>query len=109
MKPQRAQSFSLCSPNEFPLKEITEKVISCSIEVHSTLGPGLLENVYEEALGYEFTLRGITHERQKEINLKYKGKDIGRHRIDFLVENEVIVEIKAADGLNKIYEAQLLT
>ena len=109
MKPQRAQSFSLCSPNEFPLKEITEKVISCSIEVHSTLGPGLLENVYGEALGHEFTLRGISHERQKEINLKYKGKDIGRHRIDFLVENEVIVELKAVEGMNKIYEAQLLT
>ena len=109
MRPQRAQRFSLCTPNEFPLKEITEKVISCSIEVHSMLGPGLLENVYGEALGVEFTLRGITHERQKEINLQYKGKDIGRHRIDFLVDNEVIVELKAVEGMNKIYEAQLLT
>jgi GxxExxY protein len=71
MRPQRAQRFSLCTPNEFPLKEITGKVISCAIEVHSTLGPGLLENVYEEALGHEFTLRGIVYERQKEINLQY--------------------------------------
>ena len=109
MKPQRAQRFSLCSPNEFPLKEITEKVISCAIEVHSTFGPGLLESVYEEALGYEFTLRKIVYERQKEINLKYKGKEIGKHRIDFFVDNEVIVELKAVEALNRIYEAQLLT
>ncbi len=109
MRPQRAQRFSLCTPNEFPLKEITGKVISCAIEVHSMLGPGLLENVYEEALGHEFTLRGIVYERQKEINLQYKGKEIGRHRIDFLVEDEVIVELKAVEGMNKIYEAQLLT
>ena len=109
MRPQRAQRFSLCTPNEFPLKEITGKVISCAIEVHSTLGPGLLENVYEEALGHEFTLRGIVYERQKEINLQYKGKEIGRHRIDFLVEDEVIVELKAVEGMNKIYEVQLLT
>ena len=109
MRPQRAQRFSLCTPNEFPLKEITGKVIYCAIEVHSTLGPGLLENVYEEALGHEFTLRGIVYERQKEINLQYKGQEIGRHRIDFLVEDEVIVELKAVEGMNKIYEAQLLT
>jgi hypothetical protein len=68
MKPQRAQSFSLCAPDEFPLKEITEKVISCSIEVPSTLGLGLLENIYGEAFGHEFTLRGIAHEWNKRIN-----------------------------------------
>ncbi len=56
MKPQRAQRFSLCPPKEFPLKEITEKVISCALEVHSTLGVGLLENIYGEALGHEFSL-----------------------------------------------------
>ena len=60
-------------------------------------------------MGHEFTLRGIVCERQKEINLRYKGKEIGRHRIDFLVENEVIVELKAVEAMNKIYEAQLLT
>ncbi len=69
MKPQRAQRFSLCPPKEFPLKEITEKVISCALEVHSTLGVGLLENIYGEALGHEFSLRGIVWEGQKEINL----------------------------------------
>ena len=57
MKPQSPQRNTLCSPKEFPLKDITERIISCAIEVHSTLGPGLLENVYEEALSYEFKLR----------------------------------------------------
>jgi len=109
MKPQRSQRNSLCSPKEFPLKEITQRIISCALEVHSTLGPGLLESVYEEALAHEFTLRGIRHIRQKEINLNYKGKDVGRHRIDYLVEDKVIVEIKAVEALHRIYDAQVLT
>ncbi len=54
-------------------------------------------------------MRGIEYERQKSINLKYKGKDIGKHRIDYLVEREVILELKAVEAIHKIYEAQLLT
>ena len=94
---------------DFPLKDITEKIISSAIEVHSTLGPGLLENIYEEALAYEFELRSIRYEKQKEIGLKYKDRDIGKHRIDFLVEDQVVVELKAVGTMHKIYEAQLLT
>jgi len=97
------------SPKEFPSKEVTERIISCAMEVHSTLGPGLLESVYEEALAHEFTLRGIKYEKQKEVSLKFKGKDIGRHRIDFLVENEVVLELKAVESMHKIYQAQILT
>ena len=93
----------------FPLKDITEKIISSAIEVHSTLGPGLLENIYEEALAYEFELRSIRYEKQKEVGLKYKDRDIGKHRIDFLVEDQVVVELKAVGTMHKIYEAQLLT
>jgi len=94
---------------EYPLKDITEKIISSCIEVHSNLGPGLLESIYEEALVYEFDIRKIKYERQKDINLKYKGKDVGKHRIDFLVENEVVLEIKAVKAFNKIFEAQVIT
>jgi GxxExxY protein len=97
------------SPKEFPLKDVTEKIIVCAIEVHSTLGPGLLESVYEEALAHEFTLRGINYEKQKDINLKFKGKEIGKHRIDFLVGNEVVLELKAVETMHKIFEAQILT
>jgi GxxExxY protein len=109
MKPQRPQRNTLCTQKEFPLKDIKERIISCSIEVHSILGPGLLENVYEEALSYEFKLRDIVYERQKEITLKYKGKVVGKHRIDFMIEDKVIIELKAVEAINKIYEAQLLT
>lgn len=100
---------SLCTPKEFPLKEITQRIISCAIEVHSTLGPGLLESVYEEALAHEFDLRKINYQRQKPIRVKYRDKDVGHHWIDFLVEAEVILELKATDGMPKIFEAQRLT
>lgn len=109
MEPQRAQSNFLYPQREYPLKDVTERIISCAIEVHSALGPGLLESVYEEALEHEFILRGIPHERQKEISLQYKGKNIGKHRLDYLVEDQVIVELKAVEAMNRIYEAQLLT
>ena len=58
---------------------------------------------------YEFELRGIQYERQKEMGLRYKGREIGSHRIDYLIEDQVIVELKAVEAMNKIYEAQLLT
>ena len=116
IKPQRAQREqraqrlnSSLSQDEFPLKDITEKIIAGAIEVHTALGPGLLESVYEKALAYEFELRSIKHERQKSINLMYKGKDIGKHIIDFLVEDEVIVELKAVDTFHDIFQAQVLT
>ena len=73
MKPQSTQrNNTLCSQKqkEFPLKDITDRIISCAIEVHKTLGPGLLENLYEEALEYEFELRGIQYERQKEMDVE---------------------------------------
>ena len=109
MKPQSGQRNSLYPQKEFPLKDITERIISCAIEVHRTLGPGLLENLYEGALEYEFDLRGIYYERQKEIGLRYKRRVIGQHRINYLVENQVIVELKSVALMNTIYEAQLLT
>ena len=108
-KPQSSQRKILCSKNEYPHKDITGEIISCGIEVHSKLGPGLLESIYEEALAFEFELRNISYERQKEIFLKYKGRQMGKHRIDFLVENEVIVELKSVEVLHSIYKAQLLT
>jgi GxxExxY protein len=109
---KRAQSIPL-SPQklqkEFPLKELTEKIISAAMEVHTKLGPGLLESLYEEALSYEFDLRNIKYERQKSINLIYKGKAIGDHRVDFLVEDEVVLEIKAVNQFADIFKAQVLT
>ena len=73
------EKTSVDSKNDFSLKDITQHIISCAIAVHSVLGPGLLESVYEEVFAREFSLRKLCYERQKEICLRYKGKDIGSH------------------------------
>lgn len=95
--------------NSYPHADITEKIISCAIEVHKILGPGLLESIYEESIAHEFDLRNVKYERQFSIGLKYKGKEVGHHRLDFLVEEEVVLEIKAVETMHKVFEAQLLT
>lgn len=94
---------------KYLFQNLTEKIIGCAIEVHSNLGPGLLEKLYEEALEHEFELNHVPFERQKPIGLKYKGKEIGDHRVDFLVEDKVIVELKAVEAMTNVFQAQLLT
>ncbi|MFC1534170.1 GxxExxY protein [Thermodesulfobacteriota bacterium] len=96
--------------NAMSINELTSKVIGAAIEVHKALGPGLLESAYEECLCHELDLRKILYKRQKEIPIEYKGikLDIG-YRLDLLVDNELIVELKACELIEKIHEAQLLT
>ena len=92
------------------INELTSSVIGSAIEVHKELGPGLLENIYEECVCVELSKRGIPFEKQKEIEIVYKGTKLtSRYRIDILVNNLVIVELKACDALLPIHEAQLLT
>lgn len=86
-------------------QEITDRIIGAAIQVHKTLGPGFLEAIYEEALAVEFDHLGIHYERQRTIHLEYRGKPIGEHRLDFLVEGVVIVELKAIQGLEDIHFA----
>jgi GxxExxY protein len=95
----------------FPVDDlITEKVIGAAIEVHRQLGPGLLESTYEKCLAKELDLRKIRYERQKVCSLLYKGLLLEEgYRIDLLVENEVILEIKAVNEIAIIHEAQVLT
>jgi GxxExxY protein len=88
---------------------LTQKVIGAAIEVHRNLGPGLLESIYEEAICYEFELRGIPSRRQVEIDVIYKGKVIKGQRIDILVDGEVIVEIKSLSKLPEVSTAQILS
>ena len=89
---------------------LTEQIIRAAIEVHKSLGPGLLESAYEECLCYEFTERAIPFERQCLLPVHYKGMilDCG-YRIDLLVADKVVVELKAVSKLESIHEAQLLT
>jgi GxxExxY protein len=91
-------------------EELTERVIGAAIEVHRALGPGLLESAYEECLCHEFHLQGISFERQRPLPVEYKGVklDCG-YRLDLLVENKVIIEIKCVEHVLPVHEAQLLT
>jgi GxxExxY protein len=92
------------------INDLTGEVISAAIEVHKILGPGLLESAYEECLCRELELRQIPYERQKELPIEYKGikLDCG-YRLDVLVENRLVLELKACDALQPIHKAQLLT
>lgn len=88
---------------------LTQKIIGAAIEVHRTLGPGLLESIYEEALCHEFDLRRIRYQRQVEIEVIYKDKVIKGQRLDILVEGEAIVEIKSLSKLPEVSTAQTLS
>ncbi len=92
------------------VNKTTEAVIGAAIEVHRHLGPGLLESAYEECLCEELLLRGLPYKRQVALPVTYKGKklEVG-YRIDVLVNNEVVVELKTVDTILPIHEAQALT
>jgi GxxExxY protein len=91
------------------INKITEKIIGCAIEVHRNLGPGLLEGVYEEAMCVEFDLQGVRYHRQVAVPVNYKGRIIGEYRLDLLVEDAVIVELKSVERHDPVFEAQILT
>ena len=89
---------------------LTEKIIGAAIEVHRHLGPGLLESIYEDALCVEFDLRGISYARQFEVDVVYKDHILKGQRLDLLVENEVVVELKAITHPNMdLIMAQVLS
>ena len=102
--PQRAQGAQ-----RFMSDELTAKIISAAIEVHRILGPGLLESIYEEALCHELQLRGIRFERQKEVDVIYKGHVIKGQKLDILVEDQVVLELKAVAKLPEVATAQTLS
>jgi GxxExxY protein len=90
--------------------KITEIVIGAAMAVHRELGPGLLESTYEACLAHELIERGLSVERQKALPVKYRGVQLDcGYRIDLLVENQVIVELKVVERLEPIHEAQLLS
>jgi GxxExxY protein len=90
--------------------ELTEQIIGAAIDVHRALGPGLLESAYEECLCRELSLRNLAFERQLPLPLKYKGVllDCG-YRLDLVVEQSVLVELKSIDAIMPVHEAQVLT
>jgi GxxExxY protein len=91
------------------LNRITNAIIGAAIEVHRMLGPGHLESAYEEAMAIEMTLRSIPFRRQVEIELLYKGRPVGKSRLDFVVEELVVLELKAVEQFAPIHSAQMIS
>ena len=96
--------------NEYLFSDLTQNIIAAAIEVHSTLGPGLLESAYEECLMYELKIRNIMSKRQIAVPLVYKGiKTECGYRADIIVENKIILELKSVDSITDVHIAQILT
>ena len=91
------------------LNDITEAIIGCAIEVHRQLGPGLLEVSYESALCIELDDAGLSYQRQTAIPAIYKRRTIGEYRLDLLVEDAIVIEIKSVERFDPIFQAQVLT
>ena len=89
---------------------LTEKIIGCCYKVHNELGPGFNEKIYHNALESELEKTGLFFESEKEFKVNYGGKYVGKFRVDLVVENKVIVEIKAINaGFMKVFESQLVS
>ena len=91
------------------INKITERIIGCAIEVHRVLRCGLFEALYRSAMASEFDAAGLAYEREARLPAVYKGRLLGRYRVDFIVENLVIVQIKSVERMNPIFETQVLT
>lgn len=92
------------------VNQLTYKIIGCAYEVHKILGPGLLESTYETCLCYELEKAGIKYEKQKELIINYKGVRLNNgYRIDILVENNIVIELKSVETLLPVHTAQIMT
>lgn len=93
---------------EYKYADITEKIIGCAMRVHSYLGNGFQEMIYQKCMAIEFETAGLTYEKEKEMPIYYHEAEVGTRRVDFLVENVVLVELKAITELNDINYAQII-
>lgn len=90
------------------INQLTHKIIGCAMEVHNQLGNGFQEVIYQRALAIEFQLQGLAFAREMEMLLQYKGEDIGTRRVDFFVEECVMVELKAVEKIEPVHKAQAI-
>lgn len=95
--------------DEVVYKELSYKIMKACFEVHNVLGPGYSEKIYEEAVSRELNRERIVFERQRLIEVMYKGEKIGDYRLDMVADNRIILELKAVSELNEIFESQLLS
>lgn len=94
---------------KYPLTELTERIIGCAIRVHKALGPGFVEKIYQGALAKEFIKTKLRFTKEKKINVEYDGSIIGYQIIDFIVEDKIIVELKAVSELSNIHTGQMVS
>ena len=88
--------------------DLTHNIIGCAMEVHNTLGNGFQEVIYQRALSIELDKAGISHHREQEMPILYDNKEIGTRRVDFLIENKIMVELKAKTQLEEVHWAQTI-
>jgi GxxExxY protein len=86
-------------------EDLTDKIIGCAIEVHRKLGPGFMESIYENAFIIELQKKGLPFNRQKEVVIEYDGVGVGRHRLDLIINDTIVVELKAAKNIEDIHFA----
>lgn len=102
--PQRLRDTELDQINQ-----VTSRIIGCAIEVHRVLRCGLFESIYRSALAIEFDAAGLSYKREVTIPAVYKARTLGSYRLDFLVEDRVIVEVKSVERMNPIFQTQVIT
>ena len=90
---------------ELEHEQLTDKIIGCAIEVHKKLGPGFLESIYENAFIIELQKQNFKVERQREVIIKYDGVEVGRHRLDLIVDDTIVVELKAVKNIEDVHFA----
>jgi len=91
------------------VEKLVHQTIGCCIAVHRELGPGLIEQAYGRAVGYELADKGIPFQREKRVPIIYRGRHLYMHRLDLVVANEIVLELKAVDRLHPVHHAQLLS
>ena len=94
---------------EMIYRELSYLVMQAVFEVHNTLGPGFLESVYEKALARELEMQEIPFRRQEEVKVAYKGELVGTHRLDLVVDDKIVLELKAVSELNDVFKQQVLS
>ncbi|UCH87988.1 MAG: GxxExxY protein [Thermoplasmata archaeon] len=94
---------------ENKFEDLSNKIIGAAIEVHKILGPGFIESVYHNALKKELELKEIPFETEKEIKINYKNNEVGTHRLDLIIEDQIIVELKAVENISKVHIAQVIS
>lgn len=93
---------------DYKYSDLTHKIIGCAMSVHNALGNGFQEVIYQRALAIEFGKAGIVFQREKEMSIEYDGRNIGTRRVDFLVDNKVMVELKAVTKIEEVHWAQTI-